>query len=76
MYTMSRNNEERMGVKKKDYKRNNKTSGNRRIQKIHERAKRHKNDGCANCKQNIPQKNWKKSNMERVKNTKTVKNKS
>ena len=44
--------EERMGIKKKDYQRNNKTSRNRRIWKV-ERAKRHKNNGCANCKRVI-----------------------
>ena len=48
-----RNTEERMGIKKKDYQRNNKTSGNRSIWKV-ERAKRHKNNGCANCKRFIP----------------------
>ena len=67
--------EERMGIKKKDYQRNNKTSRNRRIWKV-ERAKRHKNNGCANCKRVILQKNAKKSNTEKKKNTKTVKNKS
>ena len=70
-----RNIEERMGIKKKDYQRNNKTSGNRSIWKV-ESAKRHKNNGCANCKRFIPQKNAKKSNTQRKKNTKTVKNKS
>ena len=31
VYAMGRNIEERMGIKKKDYRRNNKTNGNRRI---------------------------------------------
>ena len=53
MYAVGRNIEERMGIKKKDYQRNNKTSGNRSIWKV-ERAKRHKNNGCANCKRFIP----------------------
>ena len=34
MYAMGRNIAERMGIKNKDYRRNNKTSGNRRIRKI------------------------------------------
>ena len=36
---MGRNIEERMGIKKKDYRRKNKTSGNRRIQKIEKELK-------------------------------------
>ena len=32
-----------------------------------ERGKRHKNNGCANCKRDIPQKNAEKSNTEREK---------
>ena len=39
MYAMARNFEERMGIKKKDYQRNNKTSGNRRIRKIENELK-------------------------------------
>ena len=31
VYIMGRNIQERMGIKKKDYQRNNKTSGNRRV---------------------------------------------
>ena len=33
MYAIDRNIEERMGIKKKDYRRNNETGGNRRIWK-------------------------------------------
>ena len=40
------------------------------------KLKRHKNNCCANCKQDLPQENEKKSNTEREKNTMTVKNKS
>ena len=39
VYTMGRNTEERMGIKKKDCRRNNKTSGNRRIPKIEKELK-------------------------------------
>ena len=39
VYALGRNTEERMGVKKKDYRRNNKTSGNRRIRKIEKELK-------------------------------------
>ena len=39
VYAMGRNTEERMGIKKKDYQKNNKTSGNRRIQKIEKELK-------------------------------------
>ena len=39
VYAMGRNTEERMGVKKKDYRRNNKTSRNRKIQKIEKELK-------------------------------------
>ena len=38
-YAMGRNIEEHMGIKKKDYRRKNKTSGNRRIQKIEKELK-------------------------------------
>ena len=39
VYIMGRNIQERMGIKKKDYQRNNKTSGNRRVQKIQKQLK-------------------------------------
>ena len=39
VYAMGRNIEERMGIKKKDFRRNNKTSGNRRIRKIEKELK-------------------------------------
>ena len=39
VYEMGKNIEERMGIKKKDYRRNNKTSGNRRIRKIEKELK-------------------------------------
>ena len=41
-----------------------------------DRATRHKNNICASCKRDILQKNMKKSNTEREKNTNTIKNKS
>ena len=71
VYAMGRKIEERMGIKKK---KQNKWKQNDLENR--ERAKRHKNNGCTNCKRDIPQKNAKKSNTEREKNTKTVKNKS
>ena len=39
MYAMGRSIEEHMGIKKKDYRRSNKTSGNRRIRKIEKELK-------------------------------------
>ena len=39
LYALGRNIEERMGRKKKDYQRNSKTSGNRRIRKIEKELK-------------------------------------
>ena len=39
VYAMGRNIAERMGIKNKDYRRNNKTSGNRRIRKIEKELK-------------------------------------
>ena len=39
MYAVGRNIEERMGIKKKDYQRNNKTSAKRSIQKIEKELK-------------------------------------
>ena len=39
VYAMGRNIEDCMGIKKKDYRRNNKTCGNRRIQKIEKELK-------------------------------------
>ena len=39
VYAMGRTIEELMGIKKKDYRRNNKTSGNRRIRKLEKELK-------------------------------------
>ena len=39
VYAMGKNIEERVGIKKKDNQRNNKTSGNRRIRKIEKELK-------------------------------------
>ena len=64
---MGKKIEERMGIKKKYYRRNNKTTGNRRIQKIEKELKDTRIMVCANCKRDIPQENAKESNTEREK---------
>ena len=76
VYTVGKNIEERMGIKKKDYPRNNKTSGNRRIRKIEKELKDRRIMVAQIAKEIYRRKMRRKATRKEKKNTKTVKNKS
>ena len=76
VYAMGRNIEERMGIKKKDYRRKNKTSGNRRVQKKEKELKDTRIMVAQIANEIYRRKMRRKAAREEKKNTKTVKNKS
>ena len=76
MYAMGRNIEEHMGIKKEDYRRNNKTRGNRRTQKIEKEVKDPRITVAQIANEIRRRKMRRKATRKEKKNTKTVKNKS
>ena len=75
-YAMGRNIEERMGIKKNDYQKKNKRSGNRRIGKIEKELKDTRIMVAQIANEIYRRKMRRKATREEKKNTKTVKNKS
>ena len=76
VYAMGRNIEEHMGIKKEDYRRNNKTRGNRRTQKIEKEVKDPRITVAQIANEIHRRKMRRKATRKEKKNTKTVKNKS
>ena len=76
VYAMGRNIEEHMGIKKEDYRRNNKTRGNRRTQKIEKEVKDPRITVAQIANEIHRRKMRRKATRKDKKNTKTVKNKS
>ena len=74
MYAMRRNIEKRMRIKKKDYRRSNKTSGNRRIQKIEKELKDTRIMVTQIANEIYRRKMRRKATRKEKKNTKAVKN--
>ena len=73
---MGRNIEEHMGIKKEDYRRNNKMTGNRRTQKIEKEVKDPRITVAQIANEIHRRKMRRKATRKEKKNTKTVKNKS
>ena len=76
VYAMGKNIEERMGTKKKDNRRNNKASRNRRIRKIEKELKDTRIMVAQIANETYRRKMRRKATRKEKKNTKTVKNKS
>ena len=74
MYAMRRNIEKRMRIKKKDYRRSNKTSGNRRIRKIEKDLKDTRIMVTQIANKIYRRKMRRKATRKEKKNTKAVKN--
>ena len=76
VYAMGRNIEERMGIKKKDYRKKKKTSENRRIQKMEKVLKDTRIMVAQIANEIYRGKMRRKAARKEKKNTKAVKNKS